>query len=344
MKQNLKYLAAAIVLVLTLIVPGRETAAAGKDDLVIGITQFPSTFHPNIDSMLAKSYILAMTRRPLTVFDADWKLICMLCTKLPTIENGLAVPEKTPDGKQGIAVTYTIRPDANWGDGTPVTSKDVVFTWEVGKHPKSGVTGLEFYRRVYKIDVKDDKTFTVHQNKLRFDYNAFGFELVPAHLDRKAFEAGAAEYKNRTTFDTNTTNPGLYSGPYRVTSLKSNSHVVLEPNKSWWGKKPYFKRIVVRVIGNTAALEANLLSGAIDMVAGELGITVDQALGLRETPRQEIQHGLQVGADLRAYRPQSRQSDLEGPPRPRSADPRHRPRRHFEATVRRAPAGGAHQH
>ena len=34
-------------------------------ELRIGITQFPSTLNPLIDSMLAKSYVLAMTRRPL---------------------------------------------------------------------------------------------------------------------------------------------------------------------------------------------------------------------------------------------------------------------------------------
>ena len=60
------------------------------------------------------------------------------------------------------------------------------------------------------------------------------------------------------------------------------SHVVLQPNPTWYGKKPAFKQIVVRVIGNTAALEANLLSGDIDMVAGELGFTVDQALAFEK--------------------------------------------------------------
>jgi len=41
-------------------------AATAKDDLVIGITQYPSTLHPNIDSMVAKSYVLGMTQRPFT--------------------------------------------------------------------------------------------------------------------------------------------------------------------------------------------------------------------------------------------------------------------------------------
>ena len=74
---------------------------------------------------MAKAYVLGLTRRPFTVYDADWKLVCMLCAELPTIENGLAHPETTPDGKQGIAVTYSIRPEARWGDGTPITTRDV---------------------------------------------------------------------------------------------------------------------------------------------------------------------------------------------------------------------------
>lgn len=256
--------------------------ALARDQLTIGITQFPSTFNPNIDAMVAKSYILGMTRRPFTVYDAKWQLVCMLCTELPTIENGLAKPEETPDGKKGIAVTFTIRPDAVWGDGTPVTTKDVVFTWEVGSHPRSGISNAELYRRILKVDVKDDKTFTFHVDRITFEYNAINdFDLLPAHLDRKAF-AEPAEYRNRNSFDTDTTNRGLYFGPYRIAEVVMGSHVALEPNPTWWGRKPAFKRIVVRVVENTAALEANLLSGSIDYIAGELGVTLDQALALEK--------------------------------------------------------------
>src|SRR3546814_16047218 len=90
-----------------------------------------------------------MTRRPLTVYDQQWELICMLCTELPSIEAGTAVPEDLPpdvegagDGR-GIAMTYTLQPDATWGDGTPVTPKDVLFTWKLGRHPTAGAGQLE---------------------------------------------------------------------------------------------------------------------------------------------------------------------------------------------------------
>jgi peptide/nickel transport system substrate-binding protein len=263
-------------------------AHAAKDELVIGITQFPSTFHPSIDAMMAKSYVQAMTRRPFTTYDPWWKLVCMLCTELPSIENGLAKPERTPDGRRGIAVTYTIRPDAFWGDGVPVTTRDVLFTWEVGRNPKSGLTNIELYRSLYKVDAADDKTFTLHFDKLGFDYAAINdFDLLPAHVEKVPF-ADPAEYRYRTAFDTDTLNEGLYFGPYLVTEVKTGSHVVLERNPRWWGPKPHFRRIVVRVIENTAALEANLLSGAIDMIAGELGLTLDQALALEKRQGQRF--------------------------------------------------------
>ena len=184
--------------------------------------------------------------------------------------------EDLPDGKQGIALTVTLHPEARWGDGEPITSSDIVFTWQVGRHPKSGVGNFETFRRILDIEVVDDRTFTFHVDRVTFDYNDMsGFEILPAHLERDAF-ADPEDYKIRTRFDTDTTNPGLYFGPYRITDVALGSHVVLEPNANWWGEAPYFSRIVVRVVENTAALEANLLSGGIDYIAGELGLTIDQ--------------------------------------------------------------------
>ncbi len=268
-----------VVLLASFLLLPAAPAPASAGELRIGITQYPSTLNPLIDSMLAKSYVLAMTRRPVTAYDHDWELICMLCVELPTIENGLAVPETLEDGSEGIAVTYQIHPAATWGDGTPVTTDDVVFTWEVGRHPQSGVAGFEAFRRILSIDVIDDKTFTVHVDRITFTYNASGgFDLLPAHLEREIFEADPAAYRTRTTFDSDPTNPGLYFGPYRIAEVSAGSHIALEANPTWYGAAPDFERITVRVIENTAALEANLLSGAVDMVAGELGLTLDQAL------------------------------------------------------------------
>ncbi|HSR71703.1 MAG TPA: ABC transporter substrate-binding protein, partial [Kiloniellales bacterium] len=269
--------------------------AARAETLTVGITQFPSTLHPLIDSMLAKSYVLAMTQRPITLHDHDWELACALCTELPTLENGGAKRETTPDGDEGIAVTYRIHPEATWGDGTPVTSADMVFTWEVGRHPRSGVADAEAFRRILSIDVIDDKTFTLHVDRVTFDYNAAGVDLLPAHIERPIFEADPEGYRNRTAYDTDPTNPGLAFGPYRIVEVVSGARIVLERNPTWYGREPAFERITVRAVENTAALEANLLSGALDMIAGELGLSIDQALAFEKRHGDRFQVLYQPG-------------------------------------------------
>lgn len=268
------FLAAAFALLATL-------PAAARDELTIGVTQYPSTLNPKIEAMVAKTYVHGLTLRPLVVYDADWKEACLLCTEVPTIENGRAEVVTLGDGREGIKVRYTIRDEAKWGDGTPVTTADVLFSYEVGKHPMSGVTSQEVYRRISRIEVADEKTFTLHLDKRYFNFAGWNFDIVPAHVERAAF-AEPAQYRTRTKYDTEPTNPGLYNGPYRITEIAPGSHIVLEPNAAWAGKKPAFKRIVVRAIENTAALEANLLAGGVDMIAGELGLSLDQALAFEK--------------------------------------------------------------
>ena len=254
-------------------------AASARDTLAIGITQFPASFHPSIETMLAKSYILGMALRPLTAYGLDWTLECMLCERLPTFANGLARREPLADGRTGVAVTFTLKPDQFWADGVPVTSADVVFGWEVGRNPHSGVADAEVYRRIRAIDVTDSRTFTLHFDRLTFDYNAVNdVAVLPAHIERARFAAAPDQYRNRTAYDLDTTLPGLWNGPYRIVRVVQGSKVVLEPNPYWHGHPPAFRRIVVATIENGAALEATLLAGGIDMIAGELGLPLEQAV------------------------------------------------------------------
>ena len=252
-----------------------------RDTLTIGITQFPSTLHPNIENMAAKAYVLGLARRPLTAYDADWNLVCMLCESLPTLENGGAAREQTPDGKAGLRVTYRLRADARWGDGTPVSADDLRFAWEAGREASTGFGAAEFYRMAYALDVMDARTVTLHFDKVHFDYNSAGdFQPLPAHIERARWQADPRGYRNRTAYDTEAGTPGLWNGPYRVTAVHPGAGVTLERNDAWAGPAPAFRRIQVRTVENTAALEAQLLAGQVDMVAGELGLPVEQAAAL----------------------------------------------------------------
>ena len=270
-------------LLVALVMVSLAAFAQAREQLIIGITQFPSTLHPNIDSMAAKSYVMGLAFRPITRDDASWETRCYLCVKLPSIEDGDAVIVEREDGTKGITLTYSIDPDAVWGDGTPITTEDVLFTREVGSHPKSGVGSAELYRRIEAIEPHDDKSFTITVSKLTFDYDGIDdFRLLPAHLEREIFEADPETYRNRTLYETEPTHPGLWNGPYLVSEISSGSHVVLDRNPLWWGKSPAIDRIIVRSIENTSALEANLLAGEVDMIEGSLGLSLDQAIAFEE--------------------------------------------------------------
>ena len=74
----------------------------------------------------------------------------------------------------------------------------VQFTWEVGRRPKSGVGNAEMYRRFWKLDVIDDKTLTLHDERLGFTYNGINdFRLLPAHLERPVFEVCSPARRGR---------------------------------------------------------------------------------------------------------------------------------------------------
>ncbi len=277
-------------LALLLATTGLANAQKTHDTLTIGIAQFPSSLQPDIDPEVVRGYAMGFVIRQITAFDPSWKNTCLLCTELPSLDNGLAKIEDRPDGTKGMAVTIKLKPDLQWGDGTPVTAKDIAFTWKLGSDPASGFSNSNPWNRATSVDVVDDHTAVMHLAKVRADYAQWD-QILPEHIEGAVASKGAGDYINGTNYNRAPINPGLYDGPYMITGYDSGNQIVMEPNPHWSGTKPGFKRIVLRHIENTAALQANLLSGDIDMVAGEgVGLTIDQALSLQKAHPDEYHY------------------------------------------------------
>jgi peptide/nickel transport system substrate-binding protein len=263
---------------------GATPARAAGDQLTIGVAQFPASLNPYIDSLLVKSYVVGFAIRQITAYDADWKNSCLICAELPTLTNGLAKIEDRPDGTKGMAVTIKLKPGLRWGDGEKVTARDLAFTWKLAMDPKTGFSNNHPWNRASAVDVVDETTAVLHLNKVLASYNEWD-QILPEHIEGPVYEKSKADgdYIKQTTFVRAPTTPGLYNGPYLVTGYQSGAQIVLEPNPHWSGTKPGFKRIVIKLIENTAALQANLLSGDVDMIAGEgVGLTIDQVIELRK--------------------------------------------------------------
>ena len=120
-------------------------AGPALNTLVIGSTQEPSNLLPWEGAADTKENVMGLFNVGLTYFDSDGVLQPGLATEVPTEANGRLKLFRDADGnvvKQ--EVLWTIREDAYWSDGRPITSDDAVFTFKVQNTPEMLVTTRAF--------------------------------------------------------------------------------------------------------------------------------------------------------------------------------------------------------
>ncbi len=255
-------------------------------ELNIGLTQEFENLNPVIMSMVATSYSALMVGRTLTQIDADSQRQPQLAVTIPTLENGLARLQEA-DGRRWIEAEYEIQPAARWGDGEPLTCRDFRFAWQVGSSDFVSVPNTEIYRQIkdIRVDPVDPKQCTFVYAEARWNFNHHHrLHPLPEHLERPIFERHGGEpegYEQHSLYTRDPTHPGLYHGPYLIADMALGSHIILEPNPTFYGSRPHIERIVIKLIPNTGTLEANLRSGNLDMVS-TLGMSFDQALAFAD--------------------------------------------------------------
>ncbi len=244
---------------------------------MIGVSQFPAGMNPIIAGQDVLTYATGFGLDPVTTFGHDGEIICLLCTEVPTFANGLVKHEGN-----GLAVTLRLRPDLAWGDGTPVTSSDVAFTWKLEHDPAGGFIGVHPWARAVSADVADAHTVVLHLDRTYTSYQLWD-TVLSEHKEAGAVDpAHPAEYVNRTLYNRQPTDPGLWDGPYMPSAYQINQSIDYVPNPHWPGPKPGFAHLVLRLVENTAALQANLLSGDVDMTPSGIGLSIDQAVSLQK--------------------------------------------------------------
>ena len=255
-----------------------EAADADGSVLQIGVRQFPSSLHPLFSSEVSQSFILGAVNRPITAWDSDWNLICLLCEEIPSFANGGAKIIPGADGKDHVEMTWRLKSGLAWGDGKPVTVDDVIFTWQVARHEETGAVGYEFFRRILRMEKLDDRGWVVEIDRVSYDYQTYaGFTLLAKHVEEKAF-ASPGEYRKRSLWVTGPSEPGLHNGPYQIDTVRQGSRITLVRNKHWSGPSPIYQRIIISVTENSSSLEARLLSGDVDLIPGEVGLPADVAM------------------------------------------------------------------
>lgn len=254
-------------------------------ELKIGITQEFENLNPLIGTMVATNYMAGLTIRKMIYLTPDGKWQTQLAKSIPSIENGAAkIIEK--NGKKHLQVTWELIDNAKWGDGKPITCDDIKFTWEAGLNENVSLGSRETYQDILSLtwDDKTPKKCVVVHDKVKWDFYRNMLDPMPRHIEQAVMDKFGKQkegYDQNSEYNKNPTNPGLYNGPYVVSELKLGSHVTFSPNPQFYGPQPKIKKIIFKLLTNTATLEANLQSGTIDMVS-PLGFSFDQAVSFEK--------------------------------------------------------------
>ncbi|WP_163392291.1 peptide ABC transporter substrate-binding protein [Enterovibrio norvegicus] len=260
-----------------------SSVSVSADTLKIGMSQYPEGLHPTLVSNVAASYVLNTAYRKTVIYGKDWQPQCNVCVEIPTFENGLAKRITREDGSEGIKLTVTVRDDLFWGDGTPLTTKDIQLGYEIQKDERVGNPGLQEAKTMEKLVLLDDKTFEVYLSKVSFKYRTDYFpDPLPEHVEGALYRADPTNYSKTTKYATDPTNAGLYYGPYVLNKVSPGSFITAQRNPHWKGQPPAFDELVFKTVENTSALEAHLLSGSVDYLPGEIGLSLDQVLQIEK--------------------------------------------------------------
>jgi microcin C transport system substrate-binding protein len=124
------------------------------------------------------------------------------------------------------SVTFRLRPEAKFADGTPVTSADVAFSFTTLKE-KGHPTYRQLLRNATHVETPDP--LTVRYAMSGTETRDLPMTIATLPVFSRAFYAARA-------FDETSLEPPLGSGPYRIGDFKQGTFVSYKRRDDYWGK------------------------------------------------------------------------------------------------------------
>ena len=122
--------------------------------------------------------------------------------------------------------TITLKDGIKFSDGSPITAKDVVYTYKRGMNSK-----VTYYDELKSVKAKDDKTVVIKLNQPNNDFlNDLTVEYMCV-MSKDAIEGGM-DVASR---------PNITSGAYTVEQWKSGESIVLKANPYYFNGEPAIK-------------------------------------------------------------------------------------------------------
>jgi peptide/nickel transport system substrate-binding protein len=236
-------LLAALALIGTSAAPSAAGGAEKSTDLRVGYT----------DSIDFQANVFAsFNGAPYFIFTHVYDLLLNGAIKdlSPDLQNSPTTAYTK--SKDGLTITYTLRPNMRWSDGQPFTADDVVWSYE---HAKDSNVNSTYTENMKSITALSPTRVRIEMNRPDARILTAFVPIVPKHI-------WAPHAANLTKF--NPCCPMVGSGPYYVDSLDANGTTVLKPNPYFYGMKGHIKRILLIKYQDDDAALRDLKLGQLD--------------------------------------------------------------------------------
>ncbi len=180
----------------------------------------------------------------------------------------------------GLTFTFTLHDGVKFHDDRPLTSADAKYTLDLILE-KEFAKAASFFegsgatkkRYVKTVEAPDPKTLVVTLTKpwMGLLSNLVAVAIIP--------KDSYATQKDRP----------VGSGPFKFVSYDSSQQVVdLTANESYWEGPPQIKSLRVRVIADANAMQAELLSGRVDIAPLPTSLSPDAIKGLGGNSKLQV--------------------------------------------------------
>ncbi|MDK6370120.1 MULTISPECIES: ABC transporter substrate-binding protein [unclassified Aerococcus] len=217
-----------------------------EDSFVYAIAGDPISMNPLSTSDRWGLTVTNMIFSPLARMDAEGNL-------------EMELAESVDQSEDGQTVTVTLRPDAKFSDGQPVTAEDVVFTYETMLDPANGQADkFKVGGEPIRIEQLDERTvrFIAPQPSGALVNNiVFENYILPKHVyqDVEDFSGNKIEGVDP-----------VGSGPYQLEAYHQGQDFRFTANPHYYKGKANIDKVIFQIIKNAQTTKAALLSGEID--------------------------------------------------------------------------------
>ncbi|MPY92139.1 MAG: hypothetical protein GEV08_03465 [Acidimicrobiia bacterium] len=208
----------------------------------------------------------------ITVYAFQYALHDALVKHLPGQPFAPSLAESYDIADDFRMATFTLREDARFHNGEPVTSADAKFSFENYR----GANATLMKSKVERIETPDPRT-------IRFVFNEpfLDFLLLYGSAASGAGWVVPQEYYTEVGPDGFKQHP-IGAGPYKFVRNDNNTEIELEAVPDYWRRSPNVKTLVYRFITDAATRFAAVQTGEVDAINQLDGALIPAAMGNSE--------------------------------------------------------------